>query len=84
MILMKMRRRIKNKSHRYDIKRTRPRYDYEYTKYKMLLSLIMVMCNKQHLSNMWCWIHEKVKRDWAVCSFFFEDFFNAAKVQINT
>ena len=25
---------------------------YEYTKYKIFLSMMMVMCNKQHLSNM--------------------------------
>ena len=40
-----------NRSHRYDINRTRPRRDYEYKKYKMCLSVMMVMCNKQHLSN---------------------------------
>ena len=24
----------------------------------------MVMCNKQHLSNTWSWIHEKNKQHW--------------------
>ena len=23
---------------------------------------MMFMCNKQHLSNIWSWIHEKVKQ----------------------
>ena len=42
---------MKNRSHRYDINRTRLRHGYKYTKYKMCLSMMMVMCNKQHLSN---------------------------------
>ena len=25
---------------------------------------MMIMCNKQHLSNTWSWIHEKVKQHW--------------------
>ena len=40
-----------NISHRYDINRTRPRHGDEYTKHKMCLSMMMVMCNKQHPSN---------------------------------
>ena len=56
---------MKNRSHRYDINRTRPRYNKrickdKYTKYKMCFSMMMVTCNKQHLSNIWSWIHEKV------------------------
>ena len=42
---------MKNKSHRYDIDRTRSRHGNDYTKYKMCLIMTMVMCNKQHLSN---------------------------------
>ena len=37
--------------HRYDINKTRARHGNEYTNYKMCLSMMMVMCNKQHLSN---------------------------------
>ena len=37
--------KMKNKSRRYDINRTRPRHGYEYTKYKMCPSM-MVICNK--------------------------------------
>ena len=40
-----------NRSHIYDINRTRPRCGYRYTKCKVCLSMMMVMCNKQHLSN---------------------------------
>ena len=30
----------------------------------MCLIMVMVMCNKQHLSNIWSRIHEKVKQHW--------------------
>ena len=56
---MKMRMKMINRSHRYDIHRTRPRRGYKCTKYKMCLSMMMVRCNKQHLSNIWRWIHKK-------------------------
>ena len=48
---------MKNGSHRYDINRTRPRHGHKYTKYRMCLNMVTVMCNKQHLSNIWSWIH---------------------------
>ena len=43
---------------RYDINRPRPRHGQKYTKYKM------VICIKQHLSNNWSSIHEKIKQHW--------------------
>ena len=54
---------MKNRSNRYDINRTRPKHGYKYTKYKICLSMKTV-CNKQHLSNIWSWIHEKEKQHW--------------------
>ena len=42
---------IKKRSHRYDMNRPRPRHGHKYTKYKMCLSIMMVICTKQHLSN---------------------------------
>ena len=48
---MKMRLTMKNGSQRYNINRTNPRCGDKYTKYKMFLGMMMVMCNKQHLSN---------------------------------
>ena len=45
---MKMRLKMKNGSHRYDINKTRPRYGHKYTKYEICCSMMMVMCNKQH------------------------------------
>ena len=53
---------MKNRSHRYDIDRSRPRHGYKYTKYEMFLSKMMVICIKQHLSNIWSSIQEKVKQ----------------------
>ena len=42
---------MENRSQRYDISGTRPRHGHKYTKYKMYLNIMMVTCNKQHLSN---------------------------------
>ena len=42
---------MKNKSHRYIINRPRPRHRNKYTTYEMCLSIMMVICIKQHLSN---------------------------------
>ena len=30
------------------------------------LSMMMVMCNKQHLSNISSWIYEKIKQHWGL------------------
>ena len=35
--------------------RPRPRHGPKYTIYKMCLSIIMVICIKQHLGNIWSW-----------------------------
>ena len=56
--------KMKNRSHRYDINRSRPRHGHEYTKHKLLLSILMVICIKQHLSNIWSSIHKRVKQHW--------------------
>ena len=53
--------RMKNRSHRTDIDRPRPRHGHKYSKYKMCLSIMMVTCIKQHLSNIWSSILEKGK-----------------------
>ena len=42
--------RLKMK-HRYNINRPRPRQGNKHTKYKMCLSIMMVLCIKPHLSN---------------------------------
>ena len=42
---------MKNRSHKCDINRPRLSHDQKYTKYKLSLSIMMVICIKQHLSN---------------------------------
>ena len=59
-----MRLATKNSSLRYGINRPRPRNGHKYTKYKMCLRIMMVICIKQHLRNMWSSTHEKVKQHW--------------------
>ena len=49
-----MKMNIKKRSHRYDINRLMSRHGNKYSKYKMCLGmtmLIMLICIKQHLSN---------------------------------
>ena len=62
MMAIKTRLKMKNRSQIYDINRPRPRYGHKYTKYKIYLGIIMVICIKQHLSKIWSSIHEKVKQ----------------------
>ena len=45
--------KMKNKAHRYNINKPSPRHRHKYTKYKICLSITMVTCIKQHLSNIW-------------------------------
>ena len=40
---------IKNRSHRQNINRPRQRHGHKYTKYKLYLSVMMVICIKQRL-----------------------------------
>ena len=42
---------MKNRSQRYDLSRPRFRHGHKYNKYKMCLNIMMVICIKQHLSN---------------------------------
>ena len=40
LMTMKMRLKMKYRSHRYNINKTRPRYGHKYAKYKMCLRII--------------------------------------------
>ena len=40
---------MKNRSHRHNINKSRPRHGHKYTKYRMCV--VMTVCTKQHLSN---------------------------------
>ena len=53
-----------NISHRYDINRPRLGHGHKYSKYKKCLSMMMLICIKQHLSNIWGSVYEKVKQHW--------------------
>ena len=62
LMAMNTRLKVKRRSRRYDINRPRPRHRRKYTKYKMRLSVMMVLCIKQHPNNIWSSICEKVKQ----------------------
>ena len=55
---------MKNRWHRYNINRPRSRHGHKYSKYKKYLIMMMLICTKQHVSNTWSSIHEKVKQHW--------------------
>ena len=61
-VLIKMMMKMKNRSQRYDINRPWSRHGHRYSKYKKCLTMMMLRCIKQHLSNIWSSIHEKVKQ----------------------
>ena len=48
---MTMKTKMKNISHRYCINRPKGRHGHKYTKDKKYLRMIMLICIKQHLSN---------------------------------
>ena len=48
-------------SRRYDKNRSR---QIRRHRYKIYLSIMLVVCIKQHLSNIWSSIHEKVNQNW--------------------
>ena len=51
LIIIKMEMKMKIRSHRQDINRPRPIHGHKYSKYRKCLSMIMLICIKQHLSN---------------------------------
>ena len=51
LIIMKMKMNKENRSYRYDINRPRFRHGHKYSKYKKCLSMMMLICIKQHLNN---------------------------------
>ena len=40
------------------------RHGHKYTKHKLCLSIMMGICIKQHVSNIWKSIYQKVKHHW--------------------
>ena len=62
--IMKMTMKMKKRSRRFDINRSRCRHGRKYGKYIMFLIMMMVICIKQHLSDIWSSIHDKIKQHW--------------------
>ena len=60
--MMRMKMEIKNRSHRYDINGPKSSHENKYSKYKTCLSMMMLVCIKQHKSNISSSIHERVKQ----------------------
>ena len=63
-IIMKIKMKMKNRLHRYNINRSRSGHGRKYGKCKKYLSMMMLVRIKQHLSNIWNSIHEQVKQHW--------------------
>ena len=59
-----MKLKMKNRSQSCDLNWSRTRPGQRYTKYKMLLSIMIVICIKKHPSNIWSSVHENVKQHW--------------------
>ena len=64
LITVKMKMKMKDRWHRCDINSLRPRRGLKY-KYKKCLSMLMLIWIKQHLSNIWSSIYEKIKEHWS-------------------
>ena len=65
LIIMKMKMKMKNKSHRFEINRLRSTHGHKHNRFKWCLPrMMMLLCIKQHLSNIGSSIHEKVKQHW--------------------
>ena len=60
LMAMKIRLKMNKKSHRYDINGSSPNMDINILNVKCVLSIMMIRCTTQHLSNIWSSIHEKV------------------------
>ena len=53
---------MKNWSHRYDISGPRSKHEHKFSKHNTRHTMMMLIYIKQHLSNTWRSIHEKVKQ----------------------
>ena len=56
--------KMKYTSYKHDINRHRPRHEHKYRKYKKCISMMMLICIKQHLSNILSSVYENVKHHW--------------------
>ena len=51
LMSIKIRLKVKSRSQRYDINKPRPTNGHKYTKHKMCLSIMIVICIKQQVSS---------------------------------
>ena len=51
LIIMKMKTKMKTDSRKYGINKPSCRHGHKYSKYVKCLSMMMLICIKQHLSN---------------------------------
>ena len=66
LIIMKMMLKMKNRWHRFDIYRSRSRNNHKYSKRKTSLTVMMLPCIKQHLSNIQSSIQKKIEQHWGL------------------
>ena len=59
---MKMEIIMKNRSHKSDINRHKSRQGHKYRENKKCLSMMMLICIKQHLSNIWATLRLRWKK----------------------
>ena len=64
LIIIKMKMKMKNRSHRYGINRPSSRHGHKCSKYKKYFIIVMLTYIKQHLCNIWSSIHEKFMQHW--------------------
>ena len=64
LIIMKMKTKMKTDSRKYGINKPSCRHGHKYSKYVKCLSMMMLICIKQHLSNIWSSVYENVKQHW--------------------
>lgn len=63
-IIMEIKRKMRNRSHGYDMHRCRARHGQNYNKNKTCLNMMMPIYIKQHISNIGSLFHEKFKQNW--------------------
>ena len=61
-----MKTKVKIVSRKYGINRPICRHGHKWSKYMKCLSMMMLICIKQHLSNIWNSIYENVKQHWGL------------------
>ena len=51
LIMIEMKMKMKSRSQRNDMNRSRSRHGHKYSKYKKCLSMMKLLCIKQHISS---------------------------------